>query len=697
MKRLLAAALALVLLFVHAGAQTISYPACNVFYDDDFLVYVASANNTLYVLRESGLYAVAPGGQQTLLLKAQQLPQRIDFLLSDTQAVYALTQQEQPVLRLLVDKNGKAAGQVVLSAQQRGQQYMKNASIRNGILCYQAQIDGQEALVFCPLSGAAETVLPAPGVLCFDLLENGNALALSTETRWPKQVTVLAELSPDGRAKTVFAQGEIAQPIQRMAFDSDTGRAYLFGNGEMYAAPKGGPISLADRFLAGDLVNVALLPAGAALLVDDVLVIRAFEAQNAENKRTLRLMRQGGRGADYRSFLEQNPGVDLQFVSPAAFSVEEQFRQDMVTRSAQTDLYVLEDLNLLPSIKGKGYFADMAANADIATLTKRLYPAFQQAVREGQQIAAFPASAFIDVLCYHKPTFAKLGITPPQTVEEYLDFCLRWLQDEQENYPEVDLNPFAGGLTSAALFARYADECAKAGKPVVFSTPYMEKITAKYLRLQKAVRQTPPRRDGTKPLFYSHYLLMLDENSEYGYLPLAFEPGIAPVLTPRLGDVTYFVINPYGKNIVDALAFVAAADKQRQEVETALLYADVTEPMESAVFQSEQAAQQRALAQLEAMLEKAGPTARQEAQAQADKQRLLMEDYEKNSRWAVTRSALTVYQQLADKVYLPAFNPVIALGTKGDDSFKEMQSLPVGTFLRQLDAKLQLVRLEQGP
>ena len=90
------------------------------------------------------------------------------------------------------------------------------------------------------------------------------------------------------------------------------------------------------------------------------------------------------------------------------------------------DVYILEDLSVLTSIKEKGYFVDMGQNADLAALAEQMYPAFQSLFCEGEAVAAFPKDVFLEVLCYHKPTFEALGMEPPATYQEYFDFCLAW-------------------------------------------------------------------------------------------------------------------------------------------------------------------------------------------------------------------------------------------------------------------------------
>ena len=61
--------------------------------------------------------------------------------------------------------------------------------------------------------------------------------------------------------------------------------------------------------------------------MDGALVIHNFE-QNTPH--ALRVLSDHERGTDYRAFLEANPQVDLQFISPTLESCEKQFVQDSI-------------------------------------------------------------------------------------------------------------------------------------------------------------------------------------------------------------------------------------------------------------------------------------------------------------------------------------------------------------------------------
>ena len=83
---------------------------------------------------------------------------------------------------------------------------------------------------------------------------------------------------------------------------------------------------------------MALLENGAALVVDNMLTVRDFTQESAQR---LRVMCGNGRSEEYRAFVEANPQIDLQFVSPTLDSCEEQFTQDMLLKNGHADVYIL--------------------------------------------------------------------------------------------------------------------------------------------------------------------------------------------------------------------------------------------------------------------------------------------------------------------------------------------------------------------
>lgn len=698
MKKLRTGLLLLAILLSCSGAlaQSDGYDTSTVFYDGDFVLSVAYAGGMVYTLRDSGLYSLAADGSEARIAPAYDFMGRIDILLSDGQALYGRSLFGPLPLVLLVDGAGQYANRSLLGQQGNEQRLTGQAAIRDGAF-YTFSSSGSDPLITIYRLDTGETTsLSLPGITHFDVMADGQLIALRQEIRWPDVINSLIRLDPWTGESTPWAKVDSSQRLQRLMYDSSTKTAYLFGETQILSVKEGGSAQAADGFIRGDLMSAALLDHGAALVVDGILVIRNFADAGSATARRLTILEANGRGEDYRGFIEAHPQIDLQFAGSLNQSPDERFSQDMITRNDDIDVYILSDLNLLRQIKEKGYYVDMAADAEIKGLVDDMYVPFSSAITMQGKIIAFPKQAFLETLCYHKESFQTHGLTPPSTYEEYFDFCINWLSNYVDDYPDIILNPFTNNLSLETLFTHYADERARGGEPLRYNTGNMARLVEKYLALREAWEAGgDDGRSGTS-LFYNYAIPLLGDDDAYAYLPLRFDRDAQPLISPGKDELEYFVINSYGKNPQDALAFVAASESQRLEVQTALLYQSIDWPMESAYFKSERATQERKLDSLEAMLEKAEPWARREVEAQIKQHKLMMEGFESTSRWAVSQSALDVYKYLAGLVYINDFNPVMTLYTSTPDFFDGAKTLSIPLFLEILDSKINLILLENG-
>ena len=677
----------------NAAAQENIYPTRNEFFDDDALMYAACANGMLYTQCESGIYAVAPDGDKSHLIQASDLPAWIDHFLSDGHALYLLTSDDKLTLTMLVDESGFYVNRQVFEMDMEMGSYIQNPVIKNGKFYFMVPMNGQVSITIHELETDESKTLTTPNIISFDVMNDGRLIALQRQINWPEITLALVTVTPDTSETIQWAEIEMTENLNHLTYDTKTDTVYLFDRSSIFATQQNGVLHQVDNFLAGDIASVALLDSGMALVVDGILVIRNFAA--ADRTRQITILDEYGRGEDYRAFLEANPEIDLQFVEPGSTTPDEKFIQDMLIRDDHVDIYILSDLNLLGILKSKGYFVDLAGNTDIQSLVTQMYEPFREAFCAGNQIAAFPRETFLEVLCYHKPTFDALHLTIPDTYEEFFDFCLEWLNEYADDYPDIVLGSFVSNLSLEELLARYTDERTGNNQPLQYRTEDMVQLIIKYLAVQEKLSERREYSQRGISLFYCYDIPRLDEQDDYAYLPLRFGRNAKAVISPQENSFRYFVVNPYGKSSQDALAFLVAYDGQRMEIETALLYENINGAIESKTYQSEYALMHMALETLEARLEKAEPENHSELAEQIELQRLKMANYEQTSRWAVSQGALTAYKNLSNSIYVNSFNPVTALEDNMPFLFDEQNS-SITTFLTALDNKVQMILLENG-
>ncbi|MEG0503832.1 MAG: hypothetical protein RR547_04240 [Raoultibacter sp.] len=672
-----------------------SYSSMSVFYDTDSVMYVACGNGMLYTLHDSGLYTLSStGSEEVLVASSDELPKYVYDLISDGQEIYCITQDEGLELRLLVDKKGSYVNQACYS--NRIHSSIQSPKVKNGILYYLSFDNRDPEIVICSMNSKEPRTLPANGVFCFDIMPNGDILALVQESHWPEVTTSLQIIHQDTGETSLWAEISPSQSLRKLIFDSATNAAYLFGKSEIFSVVEGGNLNLKDHFLGGDVISTCLLADGVAIVVDDILVIRNFKTNNQHSNTVLTILDPYGRGEEYRTFFANNPQVDVHFVHSSTQSSEEQFIQDMTIRSESTDIYVLSDASILQTIKAKGYYADMSASQLIADLTVQMYAPFRDAFMNAAAIVAFPKTLFIDVLCYHKPTFEMLDIEPPTTYEEYFDFCIDWYDTYADDFQDVVLNPFANSMSIASILEQYTDTLMRNGLPIQYCTDKMEKLIQKYRTIQSYVEPQESVYQGGTPLFYCYALPCLDSESEYAYLPLTFEEDDQPIFSPSGNSMLFFIVNPNSKHQREAMELVASFDGQRTEIEKALLYESIRTPIENAFYKNEHGALQETLDALKAELVTAKPEQTKEMIEKVKRQEEKILAHEKNDRWAVSLDALQIFKSYAVNIYINEFNPIQILESNDMDLFDGMDGFDTSLFLSNIDKKVRMILLENG-
>lgn len=688
--------LALALLCGCSLAQAEAYPSQNLFYDEDLVYYNASANGTLYLSCDSGICRLSADGVSTCVIPTSELSLRIDSLLSDGRALYSLCMDNPITLTLLLDETGEKALRPVLTIENEQGMWVNNPVVQNGKLHFLCREGSQTTLYIHPLDGSAATSITTKDISCFDVMPDGRPLALRREVRFPDTVQSLVTIQPDTKETLLWASLDTTDRLSHVFYDAEKETAYLLGKGVVYTARENAALAPCDSFLSGDVISAALLPSGMGMVVDSMLVIRDFTPENQAARQQLRVLCDSDRGENYRAFLEAHPEVDLMFVSPTEASCDDQFVQDMLLKNDKADVYVLSDLNLLDILKKKKYYVDMAADETIAALVGQMYPAFRSAWMDGEQIAAFPKETFMELLAYHRPTFETLGIAPPTTYDAYFDFCLAWYDQYADACPDAGLRALADDLTLEGLLSRYADEQMRMGNIPTFHTEAMVQLVKKFLAVEKLVADNAADWRGKTSVFYTYDLPILDGEDEYGYLPLSFSEENQPTLVPQAGDVSFFVVNPYSSHTETALVLIASCDAQRTEMETALLYANIHESMESKLFASEYARMQSKLEALKAQLEAASPEAQRDLADQVAEQERFMENYAQTSRWAISKEALACYAPLSDLIFLGGGNPIQLLSGSMPVLPEGVDDQAIASFLDAVDQKVRMVLMEQN-
>lgn len=647
---------------------------------------IAFAGDTLYVLRESGLWQYRSNAENAgLVAETAALPDKISHILSDGRTLYAITSEEkQGLYALTPDEENKS--RLLLPLDPEAHPSISAPSIRGDSLVYQA--DGSLTHIHLP-DGAWQTH-DLPDLTAYFRLTDTDALLLIRKPHTPYHEYQIVRYDLLARQSTPLCSITAEQPLQYIGYDEKSEQPTVFAREGMYAVSPDGALTQTLVYTTGDLAAVRSNAdqSTLALIIGDLLVIR--NTNDTAAPQTLTLLFDAGHAEDYPTFLAQYPQAMLRFLHPGKQTHEERFAQDMAAQDGSIDIYFLKDLNLLPAIAQKAYYADLSADADIKANLANMYPAYAAPFLHEGHIIGYPVRTFVETVYYHVPAFQALELPVPATYAEYMALC----RQLAENPPgeNIAVNATADELLNLEnLLSMMAFEQMKNGRPITLHTPQNEAVLRDYL----AAQANSDSGSWQSTALFRRYDVMTTADADYAPLHIPFDKELSWGIYPAPENIGYFVINPRSPNQELARRFIAQSTESQTEVERAMLFASVTQPIENPLFIESQAQYQRELDELTALYQTCEDKEKQDVQTQIDAKKLEMERNEARSRWAVTQDMLDRYRKVVHHVYIPTRNPIYTIQTRQSDFFNQLQAGSEGDFLRQLDEKIRLIEREQ--
>ncbi len=693
MRKLLTLLLAICFMFTLSAAVGIAEESTGggnkviFFGEDDYLSRLTVANDKLYLLFTSGLYEYTPEGNK--LITDDENVTTADFLISGDGKLYAISVMENLTLREIV-LGEKAEVKELLTTDNYDELYSISPVMKDGFLYFNIS---RSEIIKLDISTGETKSLNVGVFTYFDVMKDGNIILLREADSERK----LDVYNPDTGENTLFGKVAPDVYIGYMLYDSSKGSALLLGLGNIYEAKDGEEAKVIDNYLQGDVMSAALYKDGVALLSDDTLIIRDFSAP--KSAKSLTLLNKMGRGYEWRDFIANNPDTELNLISAINTSSEERFINDMVTKSDTVDVYILKDTNLLSAIKTKGYFKDLAENDKLKAQYADMYPAYKNAFGTGDKIAAFPKECFIETICYNKQAFEEFNLTVPETYDEFFDLCINWLENPPENSENYIMDPFMSGfgVSLENMFLTYCAEMVRNNRAIDFSGEDIHRLLEKYRKIKELHEIDTDYDSEKKHMFYTYALSILDENSDYGYMPLKFyKEDTAAILSPmsEFSGLEYFVVNPYSKNAEDAYKLILSYDGKRETPSKAVLYTSVVGPIENPYYKEHMENFNVRLEELKQSLEKADEFEKQDAQNNLDDFVEYMSHYERTAKWELSESASEIYKGMADTIYIEKYNPFQALIMSEPELMQGTDTMPIDMLLDSIDSKIKLLETE---
>lgn len=693
--RLLAFALTFSLLPGLAAAAAEKQPL-GLLIEDVSYSSMAALGDTLYMLDGDGLYTLsAQTGERALVspdIHARWLPtgelDNVDRLRSDGERLYALNSQTKELFEVKLDAEPAALALLAVVDEMGPEDFRSRIFIADGRLVWMER----EGIAAYALDTGDISRVPARDLRLISPWKDGRWAALTEEYGAEGTAYRLISIDPATGETSFLADAPAGRYYAGLHYRGRDQLLVLNDASSMLGLREGEKIEELGFYPRGDIAGFTLVGDMAAVMVDNMLVIRSLDPDARAEFKQLNLLSEAGRGEEYMDFLKTRPDVSLNFRAPVNESPEEAFVRDMLTRSDEVDIYLLEDMNLLDIIRRKGYAYDMAQSPEVKAAVTGMHRPFREALVSGEKIIAFPHRIYLDMFSYNKAAFEELGLTAPESYGEYFDFCIDWIQNRAEDEADYGLEPFSNGMNMVSLLRNYGNELSKAGKPLVFSNDTIKNILQKYMAVY-ALGYTKDR--DAQNLFY---LYMVPRTVDgFAYLPLRFDSDHAFIKAVGPGEFAYFVINPYTKNPEDALSFIESY-QHGMEPMFRLVLEEKAEPMINPNYESEHRAMLERLALLSESAAQAEDAERRELEARAVSVQEDIAFYEEEGKWAVTREEIDSYLAMADSVFLPPFNPIPMLAEEYPNLFDEWRTNPnfnIDQFLSRLDDMVQKVLAER--
>jgi ABC-type glycerol-3-phosphate transport system substrate-binding protein len=366
----------------------------------------------------------------------------------------------------------------------------------------------------------------------------------------------------------------------------------------------------------------------------------------------------------------------------------------MVSKNADTDLYIVNSAGAYQDIREKGYAAPMNANATLLAQAKEFYPAIQSALFEGDSLLAFPLNVSPDTWTLNRTVWEDLALGEyPATFDAFFKAVEDWDEKYASDNPDYTLlESHEGFLGFAALIVKqYLLQHETENAPVSFDDPAFREAAQAALSHRETIDS---QEGGPSPIImtYNQYLgVGYNDSDEVISIP----PPALSENSPRMvkASMDLFILNPLSKNDEAALEFIAFYAGQMSETAKYALNASLDTPLRPVGFETAQQELKERVALLEAMLDKAAPEEKGDLQTMIDQDKKRY-DLREREVWLITKESIGIYRELAQHLTVP-LHTIFAdnRGSQGDEAIEQVirrfadGQLTVDQFVQELNAK----------
>lgn len=660
------------------------------FDEENALTSIAVFQDNLYLLTYDGIFIYdIQTGTTTLVTDHVTGDYRnrncVDWLCATGNGLYAIQNTNKTVLQIL-DEMGNLNIQTFVWFESDEASFIIDVAMTQRYFCLLEQCNEGLQLSWVDLTTNAWSQQKVDGAFCIATYEDRIAYAAKSIKQGTTEYSIVAIDLASGEATNLFTS---STPMNGLC--STKNDLYYISRNILYRWNKNNrEVEEITIVPSGDVVACDIIAEHVAVVVDNILAIRSIT--NADQQITLTICQSSGRSSDYQIFLSSYPDIELSFIG--ATNAEEQFIQDVLTKTSTTDIYQMTDLSILQSIAQKKMGKDLSSSPVIETAVQNMYPAFADVFSTNGCIWALPSTCYLTVLGYDKEFFEKFDLPIPTTVMELLDLTEQWLLYYAADHPEVRFDPFSSGLTLDAILRQYEVEKDISGQALTFSDEYLASIITKYLELEKLHLLT------VQPYYVemsAFNTIDLPHSAQYQPLILPIQQEAMAVISNAYMEVEYYVVNPYSEHISEAVAFLESVCASWDITTSVLLLQKYDKAIESPTYKTDYVELTEKKETIEEMLHTSASI--ENDTLQSEWLRILHEiELLQLNRWIVTEEEITFYKSISDCMQFKTDDPLDELDDQLTSLFTQLREgrMSADVFLQTLDAKVQMVLLELG-
>ncbi len=521
--------------------------------------------------------------------------------------------------------------------------------------------------------------------------------------------------------------GEVASATEvgGLAYDAERQIIALAADGKLYTSTQKEELlsvtNIATNGLQGETTAAFLSDGRYALWLDGVH-LKAVSVQ--EENRQLTCQAPALSDPLRTSFTSAYPDIAFKVVYET--TTAEDLANLLTTQDDSVDVFEVRADYTYDILKQKG----MAATLNSDSLTQNLhnmYSAIQEALTDADgHLVAYPSRFYLYLYQYNQGfwNLAFEGEEFPSSMEELMDYWLRWEQDYADEYPEIEfVENFDYETWCMNMITMYIRQHDEDGQAPDLSDSDLRNVLEKLQQIVE-IREAAGRHttflsmddyDGmacifsinTREAMRATSSFYMTSSEEYLYDIYMYDYTNVTMKFSADDDVAcdgrlyVYVVNPYSKNQAEALKFIeTAAQMEMNPYLYYAIYPDCNTPYENPSF-AENIAK---YTEEKASLEKARETAEEEALENIDYQleyyTKYLEDQE-NQRWMISENTITETRQLLEKVNLHVSS--FYLGSNGTSAYDVIAelctrycggNLSMDAFLNELTNKITMMQLE---